>query len=123
MIGTIGRCVIKRYLFATASRGAIRPIWSSLRNVYHPDLEVEEVPLFTLDRKLKSQISEWKTFDDRNYGGNSLCEVQEICDEGFIRLSGRLDLDEEKADELEADLDAHTTSLSGVMSRPVTGPS
>lgn len=101
MLGTIGRYTTKKYLLRTGSRSAIRPFWSSLRNVYHPDLEVEEVPLFTLNKELKNLICEWKTFDDRQYGGNSLCEIQEFIEDGFIRLSGKLDLDEEKAEELE----------------------
>ncbi len=79
----------------------MRPIWSSLRNIYHPDLEIVDIPLFTLDKELENQIGEWKTFDDRQYGGSSSCEVQELSDDGYIRFSGKLDLDEEKAVELE----------------------
>jgi hypothetical protein len=100
-MGSLGRSIPRTYISGTALSGAIRPIWSSLRNIYHPNLEVEEAPLFTLDKDMRNQMGEWNTFDDRQYGGNSSCQVQKMSDEGFIRFSGKLDLDEEKAEELE----------------------
>ncbi len=85
-----------------------RALWGTIKHIINPDLEVERTCLWKHHSGdgVAAAVDKWETFDDKVLGGASELVVESIEDNiggggGHLVIKGSLDLDEEKAEEMQ----------------------